>query len=928
MQLVRISRVAVLISLLVLPFTNTFALSTGDYLQSAKQYMQAGELRKAVIDFKNALQKDSDNGEARLLLGQVYLRLGQAAAAEKELRHARRAGIARERVLPPLGQAYLGQGDANGVLEQLQPEAEDSAALRAEILTLRGRAYLISGEQDKAKTAFQQAAALSSGKADLALARAQLALVDKNPANALVQVEKALAAEPDNTKALAMKGELLRQKGMQKEALQAFEHALRSNPYNREALLGSATVHISLKELDAGERALKKLDDFAPGLVFSQYLKAVIAYQRKEFDKVHELMVPVMRAQPGNLRGELLVGMTDYLQGNLEAANEHLSNFIKAVPGNLQIRKLLATVRLKQRDADKAVEILLPATNLGAKDPQFLSMLGAAYLESGDTATAMHYLEQAADVAPNSAGAQARLGLGHLAAGDTDEAVSLLEGAVKKDPEMIQADLLLAQIHLRNGRFKEALEVAKALAEKRSKSALPHNLMAAAYLGLGDSAKAREELKQALKLDPSFAVAHINLARLDLKDGNQEGARAHYMAVLKQNDKHVGAMMGLAQLEAKAGKREETIAWLEKAHDKAPKALEPGVLLVRMYLVTGRPLKAVPVAHVLAEAYPKNPVALETLATVQLANGELADGIATYRALAEVKPELAPVQIRLGQLYLQQKEFDAARKAFSRALELQPDNLAALVSLGALNLETGEVGVAQELAAKILRGYPKSPLGYQLQGDIQRKAKDYRAAAQSYVAAYQQGSSAQLALLVYQMRNMAGDKAGALAALQTGTKDHPDAAALHLVLANEYMAAGRNPEAISEYERTRVLAPKNIVAWNNLAWLYHQQGDSKALEYARKARDLEPKKPEVLDTYGWIELMQGDPAKGLQAIQDAAVFGPHIPSVQYHLAVAQNRNGRPDAARKTLTRLLKSGKAFAEKGEAKKLLSQLDSASR
>jgi Flp pilus assembly protein TadD len=216
-------------------------------------------------------------------------------------------------------------------------------------------------------------------------------------------------------------------------------------------------------------------------------------------------------------------------------------------------------------------------------------------------------------------------------------------------------------------------------------------------------------------------------------------------------------------------------------------------------------------------------------------------------------------------------------------------------------------------------------VGPQLQGDIQRIAKDYAAAAKSYHEAYQLKPTAQLALLTYQMRNQAGDAGGALAALEKGAADNPDAAELHMVLGSHYLAAQQSAKAIREFERVKELQPDNLVAWNNLAWLYQQQGDARALEYALKAKELAPKRPEVLDTYGWIELQTGDPAKGLRAIHDAAVYGPHLASVQYHLAVAQEKNGKPDVARKTLARLLKSGKPFAEREEAQKLLSRLES---
>ena len=923
MRLDQMPRFGLLLGLLILSSTSAYALSVDDYVQSAERYVQSGELKKAVIEAKNALQKEPENGDVRLLLGRVYLRMGQDAAAEKELRHARKAGVARERVLIPLAQAYLGQGNAKAVLEQIQPEADDPAALRAEILTLRGRAYMASGDHAQAEAAFNEAEQLNWGKADLALARAQLALVDKNPEKALAQVEKALVEEPENSRALAMKGDLLRGDKPQ-EALQAYEQALKTNPYNRAALIGSATADIALARLDDAEQTLKRLDDFAPGLVQRQYLAAVIAFQRKQYDKVQELMAPVMRVLPDNLQGELLLGMTDYQQGRLEAANSHLSTFVKAVPGHLAARKLLATVKLKQGEGDKAVEILEPATEQGAKDSEFLSLLGAAYLKAGDTTHAMQYLELAADAAPDSADVQARLGLGHLAAGDTKQAVALLEDALRKNPELLGADIVLVQIHLRDGKYDEALKIAQDLAAKRKDDPLPLNLIAAAYLGKGDIPKAREALQQAVSVDPKFAPAHINLARLAIAEGKLDEARAEYQAVLSQDTDHVSAYLGLSQLETKAGDKDKSLEWLIKAHDEYPKALQPAVLLARRYVASGEALKAMPLAMALIDAHPQNSLALDTVTNVYVANGKLGEAIATYKKVAELNPGLAPVHARLGQLYLQHKEFEEARAAFTKALELQADNLQALTGLGAVDVSVGDSAAAEEVIGRIRKAHPDSPVGPQLQGDIQRIAKDYAAAAKSYAEAYQLKPSAQLSLLTYQMRKQAGDASGALAALEKGAADHPDAVEVHLVLANDYMEAQQSALAIREFERVKELQPDNLVAWNNLAWLYQEQGDAKALQYALKAKELAPKRPEVLDTYGWIELQLGDPAKGLSAIQEAAVYGPHLAGVQYHLAVAQDKNGQADAARKTLVRLLKSGKSFPERAEAQKLLSRLE----
>ncbi|RMG35247.1 MAG: hypothetical protein D6720_07555 [Gammaproteobacteria bacterium] len=86
---------------------------------------------------------------------------------------------------------------------------------------------------------------------------------------------------------------------------------------------------------------------------------------------------------------------------------------------------------------------------------------------------------------------------------------------------------------------------------------------------------------------------------------------------------------------------------------------------------------------------------------------------------------------------------------------------------------------------------------------------------------------------------------------------------------------------------------------------------------------MAPKKPEILDTYGWIALESGQEEAALEAIRQAATLAPHLGSLQYHLAVALDRNGKREVARKTLQRLIKSGRKFPELDEARALLERL-----
>ncbi len=59
--------------------------SNQQYLDEAKQYLSEGEVKSAVIQLKNLLKESPTNGDARLLLGETYLKLGKIPHAIKEL---------------------------------------------------------------------------------------------------------------------------------------------------------------------------------------------------------------------------------------------------------------------------------------------------------------------------------------------------------------------------------------------------------------------------------------------------------------------------------------------------------------------------------------------------------------------------------------------------------------------------------------------------------------------------------------------------------------------------------------------------------------------------------------------------------------------------------------------------------------------------
>ena len=117
--------------------------------------------------------------------------------------------------------------------------------------------------------------------------------------------------------------------------------------------------------------------------------------------------------------------------------------------------------------------------------------------------------------------------------------------------------------------------------------------------------------------------------------------------------------------------------------------------------------------------------------------------------------------------------------------------------------------------------------------------------------------------------------------------------------------------------------PDNVLALNNLAFLYSQQNDPRALELAKKAYEKAPESAAILDTYGYILIKQGQPKEGLPILEKAASLAPKANDIQFHLAEAYVANDNTQKAIEILEPIVKAEQNFSEKKAAVSLLDKL-----
>jgi len=899
--------------------------SAQKYLSEARQLQAKGDDKAAIIQLKNALQKDDKNAEARYLLGIAYNRSGNYAAAEKELRRARDAGYAPDKVAVALAEALQGQGAYQRVIEEITLPAGASGQLQAQILVARGNAELGLNEPDKAGKLFYEAlkAAPNSAAAHLGLAR--LAAAKGGVDSALNEIENALQLAPADRDAWLMKADLLRLKNRPEAALAAYREVLKNDPANFAAHLSIASIYLAGNKFVEAQQEIDAARKLSPNSLSVRYMQALVDFRGGKLNAARDNLQEVLKSAPEYPPALLLSGAVNYAQGSYEQAASQLGKVLEKAPAHAYARKLLAATQAKLGQNTQALATLQPLKPDESNDPQLLALAGDLYMQTNNFTKANQLLEKAASIDPRSAAIRTGLGVSRLASGDTDRALADLESAATLDTGAgtHKADTLLILTLMRDKQYDRALQAIAALDKKQPDNPITYNLRGGAYLGKKDLANARKSFEQALAVKPDFFAAAANLAQLDLQANDPAAARKRFETLLRHDASNTQAMLALAQLSARAGQEKDYLGWLERAARTAPDALQPRLLLADYYLRKNDFAKALVLAREARTAHPGNPAALDMLGSVQLAAGDKDNALASFQKLAEMAPQSPAVQIRLANAQLALKQTDQARASLNRALQLKPDFLDAQAALINLDAQNGRYGQAIQMAHKVQQQLPKSPAGWILEGDTLLMQKQPALALQKYETAWRLQNSGPLAVKLHNARVLSGKAAEADAGLLGWLKAHPDDAASRAYLAQSAMERGNYALANENYAALLQKSPNNIMILNNYAWSLQRAGDARALDYAERAYKLDPGNSAIMDTLAEVLMNRGQTRRAIQLLQQALTKAPDNAEIQYHYAQALAKSGDAVRARSELERLLAGGNAFSQEAEARALLKQL-----
>jgi tetratricopeptide (TPR) repeat protein len=295
----------------------------------------------------------------------------------------------------------------------------------------------------------------------------------------------ALRASPDSAQLWTFQGIAFGGKGDSKQALAAFQEALKIAPDSVAALAGAAQIQY---EADSSEAI--------------------------------PLLNRLVELRPGNPTAHAMLAVLEYRDGDCAAAVPHFDRAGELLDSELDALHAYATCLVRLERLDDATAVLQRALALRPNDPRERHVLASLQLMAEKPQAALATLRPLLDAANPTADTLQLASSAFEDAGDTPHAVSTLRRALLLDPRNVSLYLDFANISFAHESFQVGIDVISEGMLVQPRAAQLYVARGVLYVQLAQYEKAEADFEKAYDLDPSqsLSTAAQGLAAVQAND--------------------------------------------------------------------------------------------------------------------------------------------------------------------------------------------------------------------------------------------------------------------------------------------------------------------------------------------------------------------------------------------------------------------------
>jgi tetratricopeptide (TPR) repeat protein len=665
---------------------------------------------------------------------------------------------------------------------------------------------------------------------------------------------------------------------------------------------------------------------------------------------------------------QLLERAAEYTRnGEIQAAVIELKNILQRNPDNAEARYRLASIYLEYEDFPAAERQFRLAGEAGWNPAESCIGLVKSMLKQDEYSAALKAcVVEDAFPANDQADLTALRALALAGLGQQENALATLSAAEQYQPDaalvlQTRIDFLMAA-----GNTAEAARVTARARERHPDNAGLKLREAALLASEQDLTQADERLREVIALDPpGFISGHGHSARLTLvkiriigqnysdtrtfikplygrdtealylgallayQEDNFELAEELLLKLFSRSPGNLPSMQLYGMVSYSQENYEKAAYYLAKYVSANPDNLTARKQLGLAYMKLGQ----FDEAGATLSAETDEEIADTEQLTLAIVNafsgGDNRTGILLLERAVKADPDNLPLRGELARAYLFSGQTERAIETYEAILAQggQDSEIEKMLMLAQANLalRDGNTEKLLELAKQMQQSQPDIAVGYELEGIALMSQKSYTRASRSFRMAWDRAPSSKLAIKLSASLKLSGQQASATQPLTDWLSEHPEDTRVRQLLGTTWMELGETDKAIETYEQVIRDEPDNVVALNNLAWLYGLDRNPRALVLAETALKEAPDDPGIQDTCGWLHVQQGQIKEGRHLLEKALQQLPDSPEIRYHYAVALYQSGDHEKALGMLKDLLAEDSEFTGRSDAQRFLDEKQS---
>ncbi len=389
------------------------------------------------------------------------------------------------------------------------------------------------------------------------------------------------------------------------------------------------------------EAALEK----SPGNPAIIHELAQLAVREGKPEAARRLYEKALRTYPKDMPTRLHLAELDGLEAKPKAMEERLSGVIKDYPTALQPRMMLANYFLNTGDPGRAQSLLQDLQQGYADNASFMVLLIHTQLENHDSNKAMASAKVFVQLAPSSPMSHYLLASAYAELRDTANSRKELEQAIALDTKFLPARYSLVKLLATEKKMPEANAALEALAKQYPDSVETLALQGWLATEQGKPAQAVAAYRSAFEKSPG-AKTVTDLARAEWRAGDKENGAKTLEDWIQRHPDDAPAHLLAAEFYVAQHQDGAAIQHLEAILKTHPENALVMNNLAWLYRSTA-PEKALEMAQGAAAIAPKSPNVLDTLAMIELGQGQTAKSVKLLKRAVEFAPQYKPAQYHL-----------------------------------------------------------------------------------------------------------------------------------------------------------------------------------------------------------------------------------------------------------------------------------------